>query len=208
MRETTAANVARRFQQETAAHEMRTVLDQGLHRHLTFKAPGTFACGFHITTWPGYLCISGDMGCYVFARLPDMFEFFRGARINPQYWAEKLQADNRSNGHKEFSRELFVAAVVRDFRQWEFDSGADRLQAFRDLRRSGPLSRRDDYGSPQDAIAEALSYTCFVSGNDFADFWEHDVEDYTFHFLWCCHAIRWAIERYDEANAAAEQVAA
>ena len=209
MRETTEENVARRFPQDTAGHEMKTVLDQGLHRHLTFKAPGTFACGFHITTWPGYLCISGDMGCYVFARLPDMFEFFRGRDINSGYCAEKLQADGRNKGHMEYSRDLFVDAVVRDFRAWRFDSGAQRLEAFRELREFGGLLHgADEYGSASEAIGEALSYRCPVSSNSFQDFWEHQVEDYTFHFLWCCHAIRWAIERYDEANAAAEQVAA
>ena len=33
------------------------------------NADGTF----DIVTWPGYLCYSGDMGCFVFTRLPDMF---------------------------------------------------------------------------------------------------------------------------------------
>ena len=89
----------KRFLGDVAQHEMTIIRDDGLYRHIRFKRPGSSAYWFDILTWPSRLCISGDMGDYVFSRLPDMFEFFRrepnekGAiPINPDYWGEKLVA--------------------------------------------------------------------------------------------------------------------
>jgi len=31
----------------------------------------------------------------------------------------------------------------------------------------------------------------------FSDFWQVDCMDYTPRFIWCCHAIQWAISQYD-----------
>ena len=34
----------------------------------------------------------------------------------------------------------------------------------------------------------------------FANAWEADFTDYTYRFVWCCMAIKWAIETYDTIN--------
>ncbi len=89
----------RRAQEAFAHHKMTIELDTGLHRSIRFAKPGTNLYAFRLTTWPGHLCISGDLETFVFARLPDMFEFFIRSedpaatplRINPGYWHEKLQ---------------------------------------------------------------------------------------------------------------------
>lgn len=36
----------------------------------------------------------------------------------------------------------------------------------------------------------------------FRDVWEWDLTDHTYQFLWACHAVVWAIGRYDDAMAA------
>ena len=41
----------------------------------------------------------------------------------------------------------------------------------------------------------------------FRDFWEHDCTVWDPTFLWCCHAIVWGIQRYDEHKAHKEQAA-
>lgn len=28
----------------------------------------------------------------------------------------------------------------------------------------------------------------------------NDLQDYTFRFIWCCHAVRWAIAEYDRRS--------
>jgi hypothetical protein len=191
------SNILTRFQADTKNHQVQIVLDQGVHRHLKCQEPGTWCYGFHITTWPGHLCISGDMGCYVFARSPDMFQFFRGERINPQYWSEKLQADSVRSGHKAFSGKVFREAIKRDFMGWRFEEGESRVAAFQDVRNE---LLENEYSTASEAVGAAMSYKCAVSGNEFVDFLDHDLEEYTHHFLWACHAIQWAIACYDETQ--------
>lgn len=76
-----------------AAHALTVVCEDGLYRHWRCQAPGTYVYGFDVVTWPGYLCVCGDIGTWVFSRVRDMLEFFESDHggINPQYWAEKLQ---------------------------------------------------------------------------------------------------------------------
>jgi hypothetical protein len=190
--------VAERFKKAVIEHEMIVVRNDGLHRHFTFKSPRTYNHHFHITTWPGYLAISGDVGCYVFARLPNMFNFFRGDRINPSYWSEKLQASDRS-GIQEFSEDAFRAAIKNDFDQWSFDDDAQKHAAWEALQESD-LSDDVCPESLENAVRTAMVYKCPVTGNTFGDFWEHDLQEYTFRFLWCCHAIRWAVAEYDRRD--------
>ena len=52
---------------------MIVLRDDGVYRHIRFKKPGTGCMHFDLVTWPGYLCYSGDMGCYVFCRLNARF---------------------------------------------------------------------------------------------------------------------------------------
>ncbi len=180
---------------------MNVGIDRDLHRHLTFKSPETSNRYFHITTWPGYLAISGDMGCYVFARLPDMFKLFRDdrGRINPSYWAEKLQADQRGSGHMEFSERLYRSAIVSDFKASYPQGTANRMRVWQDVRYE--LLDWNQPGSTDEAIGNAMRYRSPDGDDLFSDFWDHRLEDYTYHFIWCCRAIQWAIERYDEHKA-------
>jgi hypothetical protein len=119
-------NIAERFARDTKDHQMQVLRDDGLYRHLRFRRPRTqtSAYWFDLITWPGRLTVDGDCGTFTFARLTDMFEFFRGGRINPGYWAEKIQ----SAGHgppqdlaRTCSEDLFrklvfeeIAQVIRD----------------------------------------------------------------------------------------------
>ncbi|MBJ6986901.1 hypothetical protein [Devosia sp. MC521] len=186
------------FLRETKDHELIVLADDGQNRHLTFKQPSTSNRYFNITTWPGYLCISGDMGCYVFSRLADMFEFFRGEGINLSYWAEKLQAHDRGGGHREFSEELFRHHIVSDFRAAYPQGKERRLEHWAELREM--LEWETPY-STESAITAAMTWRDAAGEQPFSDFYEHRLEDYTHHFVWCCHAIRWAVEQYDEYKA-------
>src|SRR5690606_1795679 len=98
-------------------HEMTVLLDDGLYRHLRFARPDSYCMSFSLVTWPGYLAYSGDMGNFVFTRLPDMFAFFRGPldSMSRDYWAEKCVAADTSDGIRRFSVELFQGAVKADY---------------------------------------------------------------------------------------------
>lgn len=65
------------FLRDVAQHEMTILHDAGEFRHIQFKKPGSSSFSFTITTFPGYLVMTGDIGSWVFTRLRDMFEFFR-----------------------------------------------------------------------------------------------------------------------------------
>lgn len=187
------------FEKHVAEHKMTVGHDDGLHRHLTFRRVETSNRYFHITTWPGYLAISGDMGSYVFARLADMFEFFReGKGINPGYWGEKLQAISKHEGYREFSSARFGDAVVRDFRQSYPPGTPRRMEVWQHMR--DELFVWSEPSTVESAVTVAHDYRAPDGSRIFTEFWDHDLEDYTYHFLWCCWAIKWAIEQYDAAK--------
>ena len=133
-----------------------------------------------------------------------MFEFFRGGNIDPSYWGEKLQAVDRSGGYREFSEERFHEAIKNDFDQWNFDGDEEQAAEARKASwttiQESDISEDEAPASAEDAIRRAMDYKCPISGHSFTDFWDHDLQDHTFRFLWCCYAIQWAIRKYDEAK--------
>lgn len=115
----TETDMAARFAAETAQHQMTVLRDDGLYRHVRFmhvapnpetgKPERSSFYWFDLLTWPGCLTINGDCGTYTFSRIEDMFEFFRGSRINPMYWAEKVRGEMRL---KRYSTERFRQLVT------------------------------------------------------------------------------------------------
>jgi hypothetical protein len=185
-------DVAAHFVKDVAHHVMTVELDHGLYRHVRCAQPGTYNHAFTVTTWPGELCISGDMGTFVFSRLTDMFEFFRTdrGRINPSYWAEKLLGIDR-HGVTTWSPELFREAL---------ESQLDQVEAAPALRaavQDEVASCADD--GPERAFDAAREF-CWEDSYPLEGVWEHTCDDYTYHFLWCCQAIVWTIAQWDAAH--------
>lgn len=199
------------FLKEVSQHQLTTLHESGLYRHLRFKRPGTICMHFDIVTWPGYLAYSGDMGCFVFQRLDDMLEFFRtdGGGINPGYWSEKLQAvDGGRGGGKatEFSEDKF-RKVINEYRvRWVREHGLDKEER-RELWKvveNEVLDLLDESG--ESAVNAAYGFNFRIGGHTFRfdDIFEYTLTEYTHHFIWCCYAIAWGVQQYDLANAQAE----
>ena len=193
-----------RFQETIGEHQLTIIHDDGLHRHLRCARPQSSDRYFNITTWPGFLCISGDMGCYVFQRVEDMFEFFRdeSMRINPGYWAEKLQAGPYV-APDEITREWVPSKFRRELKEWFEDAtvewdAAEKQEAWEEVE-SEVLSEADNEHT---AITAALEFR-FNDQELFQDFWEVDCKQWKTHYLWCCYAIVWAIQQYDATKQAA-----
>ena len=121
-----------RFLEDVKDHKMTIIRDNGVDRHIRFKRENGSPYWFDIVTYGGRLIIDGDMGTYVFARIEDMFDFFRtkkndwnynkdGLSINPSYWGEKLRAvENYGYGSGkilEFSMDIFKKKVEDYFNQ-------------------------------------------------------------------------------------------
>lgn len=190
------------FLKDTAEHQMTILQDEGTSRHIRFRKPGTICMGFDMITWPGYLCYTGDMGTYVFSRSPDMLEFFRTSGhcrpengetlpINFGYWAEKLQAVDKQSGLTEYSPEKFRETILEILE--EKGASGELRQAVKD----DVLCAADD---GHQAAYEAASCFRFEGRHVFPDFWEHSLSVYTVRFLWCCYALAWGIQKYDQAK--------
>ena len=206
----TRPDVAESFRRDTAKHEMTVLRDDGLYRHLRFRSPENGFYWFDLVTWPGVLVINGDMGGYMFARLTDMFEFFRSGafgsdRINPGYWAEKIRAGSHV---KEYSEECFRQLVTED----AGGSAAD-YPGLMDAVREQILNSDDIvYEDGARGLLSGFEYGAADDGSvedfRFSDTWEWDLSEWSHQFLWCCHAIQWGIGRYDAHHGQAQQPAA
>lgn len=187
------------FLKNVKDHVLTIVKDDGLHRHLKVAEPGNSNRHYDITTWPNYLCISGDMGCFVFSRTEDMFNFFRSPelRINDDYWSEKCKAQSIfGDGIREFDSDALESVIKEAFDAYADDAEWDE-------------SEKDMWW--EDVESNILSQECsatasqaiwdFINNNDWAEsvFQDisHDFTRHTGHFIWCCYAITHAINLYD-----------
>jgi len=82
------------FLDDVKHHELTIHQNNGVDRHLIFKNPATNDRHFNITTFQGYLIITGEMGSLVFSQQNDMFNLFRSddLSIDPSYWGERIQS--------------------------------------------------------------------------------------------------------------------
>jgi hypothetical protein len=202
------------FLKDVADHSMTVLLDDGLYRHIRFQgARHPWNQWFDIVTWPGRLAYSGDMGTFVFARLEDMFEFFRSRPsgdpsklfINTGYWAEKLQAvdrDHRNNSEMAFSEELFLERVEEHVSEWinEYPLTGKEKKELREAIAENVLCYADD--GEYEAHRALREFSAEVGGHkfEFCDTWEWNLREYTYRFVWCCYAIAWSIQQYDKIH--------
>ena len=188
------------FMKDVAEHGMTALRDDGVHRHIQFRKPGTGVDGFDLITWPGHLCFTGDRGTYVFSRIDDMFMFFRTDRqqprngqtlfINLSYWAEKVLAVDRHGKIEDYVEEIAKARLLEELKEFDGTRAA----------------RREIYDEVIGHLDEGEQEAKRALTEHFRDAWEWHLTDYTYHFTWACYAIAWGIQQYDDAVAGAEAV--
>lgn len=173
------------FERDIKDHKMTVEMDNGVFRSVFFGEQGNSCFHFRLTTWPGYLCFSGDMGTFVFSRLRDMFEFFRCDRVNLPYWAEKVEAASEGEGVMEYNPDLLKATLIDYFKDNE--NKAEILETlepyFEDRCSSGEMFSR--------------IYECEGIGDFLIDLSPACYKEYTHRYKWCCAALIWAIGVYD-----------
>lgn len=195
-------------------HQMVVLRDDGVNRHIRFKAPGTMMKHFDLITWPGYLCYTGDMGSFLFRRTNDMFAFFRtdrsdfnfnrdgGLSINPGYWSEKLEAVEARSGYEEFDEDEFKR-VISEYRiGWirrESLSKSDRRELWDSV--NDVLEMAEEGESRAKHAAYDFSFKADGKTFQFDDFFEHRLTKYTHRFMWCCYALAWGVAHYDNVAA-------
>lgn len=194
--------IEERFTSDITNHKITGIYESKEFRRIKYRNPNSSCYWFEIVTWPGCLCINGDMGTYVFSRLPDMFEFFRQSeswknkhpnklRINRWYWSKNLQG--AFDGQTKYSPEKFIAAVTDDFEDFEFETPKEKTDAWREIEKEVLDYAEDGENSAMNSVYNFRS----INGFQFNDFWEHNLTEYTFQYTWCLYAIVWGISQYD-----------
>ena len=181
---------------DVANHKMTIRLDSGLYRHLHFRQPSNSNMWFEIITWPGSLTVNGDMGTWSFYRVDDMFTFFRSdkLRINASYWDEKITSESRYGGPAEkFDADTFKANVLSSLDGYEL---SDHQKAAVVEALEEEVFSEEDESTARRALSD-FKHDDFT----FSDSWEINGNGYTYHYLWCLHAIVWGIKQYDAAHA-------
>lgn len=205
----------REFLKDVSTHDMIVVLEGKEHRHLVFRRKDfSFNQRFEVITFPGTLVYTGDMGTFVFSRTSDMFTFFRGKdngalKINPYYWSEKLQAGSGCGRPiaQEYDGDYFKKNVLDSLKSYGL-KGKSKQQVIEEL-------SWIDFDQPESVVMKELY--------DFDCKFDHEVPEehnksfgfdapyeipskvWTYHFIWCCYAIVWAIRVYDKAKLKAAQ---
>lgn len=198
--------IAARFARETAGHEMNVLHEDGLYRHVRFENPqyGDIY-RFDLITWPHGLLIRGDGPNFAFSLYPteDLFDLFRKTarvgQINADYWEEKVVAGKI----KDWSEDKFRTWVVLEAAKDEARNPGLTNAVLRQILHSDEHSL-EYRGTAEYALASFAHRDCRLR---FPDRWEESFEDYSWEFLWACHAIRWGIAQYDATKAATKAVA-
>jgi hypothetical protein len=195
------------FLKDVADHKIEILLDNDVYRHVRFAQPGTNCYSFNLITGPGFLLYRGDMGCFEFERLHDMFEFFRSGevgqeiKINLGYWSEKLEAVDKDGGYQKFSTEAFESHVKEILIRYMRDRDLSRSDR-KELRNQVETELLCGHDNAFEGFRMAADFNFIDSNNKqhylFQDFWECDCDEYTYHFVWCCYAISWGIQQYDQ----------
>lgn len=189
------------FLKDVANHRLQIRMDEGVHRHLYLSQPGTNNMSFAIITWPGHLCYTGDMGTFVFSRMIDMLNFFRGEPTGPLkrnlgYWAEKLLAVDKTDNYREFDVDFF-RENVKEHIQNQLD--VDSWEAVpEDVREDDDVVSLLEADDEWDCISQIRLF--HQAKVDFTDFFDgNQTHQPTGRYEWACYAIPWAIRLYDAA---------
>lgn len=162
------------FANHTITERMRC----GVFRSWRCQKPGTRAHLFDITTIPGSLIITGDVGDLIVTRTYDMLPWCRGSVDDTRYFAEKVP---QGFVKREFS--------LRCFEQWADDilESPDVSDADREIVRE---AYRDRHDCGCDHLY-SLTRDVWIDGPP-------DWTDWTPGLLWCRDAIRWFVTHHSE----------
>lgn len=203
------------FLKDVSNHVIEIIRNDGISRHIRLRKPGTMSYHFDLITWPGYLCYTGDMGTYVFRRLEDMFTFFRKGNdyrdedpmthIDHRYWAEKLEATDKGDGFQQFDKAAFKREITQQrrrllveyTREWDTEDRQSLWDELEDVKNAGDDDEHRAFAAVWDFSFRYRQKCIQLSTDDFPR-----CKQYTHRFLWCCYALRWGINKYDESTKA------
>lgn len=181
--------VKTRFDEDIKKHVITMKHDDGLYKHYLCQRPNDCFEWFEIITWPGKLCISGDMGSFLFARTENMVNFMSDHIRSRSYIAEKCIA--HENKIREFKKDIFyeqLDELIKDKQSNEttYEEMNEIQEKIDEIKESFSY-----YESEYDA--EKAMYESELFSDELPD-----CKYFTYHFLWCLHAIEWFCDNHNK----------
>lgn len=168
--------------QSFSGHKMTLELHAGMFRSWLCKNPGSSAYWFRITTIPGSLIITGDLGTMVVGRENDMLPWVRGCIDSTDYFAGKCQ-DTKTRVFSETSLREWLAEQITEMEACPHSDASGVLDTLHSA-----LSESSEHGP--DWFYEELQDV--FEGSEPPSWTDWDSQ-----FLWRRDAIRWFIREYD-----------
>ena len=166
--------------EQFAEHVITEHLRAGVFRHWSCGRPGSNVYRFNITTIPGRLIVTGDVGELIVERVYDMLPWCREAINSLKYFASKVPSSIKT---REFSQD-----AVKRWANELLESGEAPAKFVGNLKDAVEYS--DDWSE-----SDAYNETAVIWGGcDPPDF-----NDWTPNFLWCVEAIRWFLGHHEES---------
>lgn len=203
-----------KFNKDIVDHNINIIKDDGVHRHL-YCSSGSLTQHFNVVTFPSYLVYTGDMGTFVFQRIEDMFELFRGA-TDMGYVASKVEAGKTKDFSDALAKEEVEAYLNDHLNEEELELDWERWSEATRANHDEPMSL-DEYVEiiTQEATEEVLegdlsehywyhTLNNFISDTDpdielFSDWPEGGIgEHISYRLDWAVAAIKWTINEYDK----------
>lgn len=160
-------------------HAITERMRQGVFRSWRCQKPGSWAYGFDITTIPGSLIITGDIGDLIVSREYDMLPWCRGSVDSTDYFASKVPHGIQT---KEFSHQKCGTWMAH--RLAEGDLTGEQIERLEEL-----MKWEIEDNGPEYLYRETQ------------EFWDGDPPNWSVWcsgFLWCRDAIRWFVMNHDE----------
>ena len=163
-------------------HVITERMRSGVFRQWRCQKPGSWMYGFYITTIPGSLIITGDLGCLVVSGHYDMLPWCRGSIDSTDYFASKVE--------REIATHDFAPDILTDWIKEELKNdniSADNRELLEDALDMGVDSDGPDYWY-----------------RHFEDVWQGcdppNWNDFKPGFLWLRDAIRWFVTNHSETE--------
>lgn len=167
-----------------AHHKITQKLNEGLYRSWRCGAEQSSFYHFHITTIPGYLFVTGDIGELIVSREADMIAWCRLAIDDLRYFASKMPS--------QIVKREYDPDVAR---AWIDELLANVDGSYRSIDLAKLTELRELADDPHQ-FQQELHEEQFCDGADCPDF-----NNYTSNYLWCREAIKWLLERLPEVPA-------
>ena len=166
-----------------AHHEIEEKLIQPPYRHIRCGRPKSVVFHFNVTTFPGRLVVSGDIGFMAWERCEDMFTWAPGAIKSIDYFEEKVP---RELGTKEYepdlAREVLTELIDEDKDLMSYEEHCERTDKIKDC------MRHVDEGI--EVLSQEVYQSDLFDGCDFPDF-----TTFSSRFLWMREALLWFFEK-------------